>query len=148
MGRKKTHRLLLLMKRVSYKNDNSTLRFYANSAKRYCDACSPQSVCFKFAVWLPLRVFEQLARFARSPTYAAAQSPHCYCTAFERLFLTDRVGGEMVGMTGCHWSRTGGRRGQISSSSWKEIDVEGNAPYKSAIGFRKLLLLSNVQVGS
>ena len=58
-----------MLKRVSCKSDNSTLRFFfANSASLH-DACLSQILQFKYAVWLPLRVFERLARFARSPTY-------------------------------------------------------------------------------
>ena len=55
------------MKRVSFESDNSTLRFYANIALR-SDAtdCLSQSVPLEYAVWLPLRVFKKLARFARS----------------------------------------------------------------------------------
>ena len=54
----------LLLVRVSYKSDNGTLRFYTNSASLR-DATLIYRKCAQFenAVWLPLRVFEQLARY-------------------------------------------------------------------------------------
>ena len=53
----------LLLMRVSYKNDISTLRFYKNSASlRDARPAYRKSVQFEYTMWWPLRVFEQLAR--------------------------------------------------------------------------------------
>ena len=51
------------MKRVSYKNENIMFRFNTDSALlRDATPAYRKSVQFEYAVWLPLRVFEQLAR--------------------------------------------------------------------------------------
>jgi len=60
---------MYLLTKIVRKNDNSTLRFYTNSASlRDAIYFLSQSVQLEYAVWLPLQVFKQLARSLTLPT--------------------------------------------------------------------------------